>query len=158
MKTVVSASAEETMTLGRRIGEAILQLPALFSIALTGDLGAGKTCLIQGLAKGLGVDEGYYITSPTFNIINEYPAGVKRLCHLDLYRLGAPDELEYIGFEDLLGEDAVVAVEWPDLLREDGFVFNLELRFEFDKDFNRIIRIIPSGQQGTNLLSTLSLP
>ncbi|MCG8615129.1 MAG: tRNA (adenosine(37)-N6)-threonylcarbamoyltransferase complex ATPase subunit type 1 TsaE [Desulfobacterales bacterium] len=157
MKKVLSKSAEETMALGESIGEAARTLPTLFSMALTGDLGAGKTCLIQGLAKGLGVDTGYYITSPTFNIINEYPAGEKRLCHLDLYRLGAPDELEYIGFEDLLGTDAVVAVEWPDLLREDGFIFDLELRFEFDKDFNRIIHIIPSGKEGIDMLNELPL-
>ena len=156
MKKIVSASARETTALGRAMGEALASVPKLFAIALTGDLGAGKTCLIQGVAKGLGVDEDYYITSPTFNIINEYPAGAKRLCHLDLYRLGAPDELAYIGFEDLLAADAVVAVEWPDLLREDGFAFDLEIRFEFDKDFNRIILLVPSGQAGSNLLNDLA--
>lgn len=158
MNRVVSTSPGETITLGRRIGEQALTLPTLFSIAMTGDLGAGKTCFVQGLAKGLGVDEGYYITSPTFNIINAYPAGNKRLCHLDLYRLGAPEELENIGVEDLLGDDAVVAVEWPGLLEADGFEFDLSIRFEFDREFNRIISLIPSGQQGANLLSNLSLP
>ncbi|MCG8634455.1 MAG: tRNA (adenosine(37)-N6)-threonylcarbamoyltransferase complex ATPase subunit type 1 TsaE [Desulfobacterales bacterium] len=156
MIRVVTAEARETMDIGRKIGEAARSLTACFSIALTGDLGTGKTCFVQGLARGVGVKKGYYITSPTFNIINEYP-GEKRLCHLDLYRLSEADELDYIGFEDILGDDAVVAVEWPDLLAETGFEFDIEIRLEFDKDFNRIISLFPSGQQGSNLLSNVSL-
>ncbi len=157
MIQIVTSAARATMDIGQKLGEAISGLQVGFSIALTGDLGTGKTCFVQGLAQGLDVEKGYYITSPTFNIINEYPAGEKRLCHLDLYRLGGADELDYIGFEDLLGDDAVVAVEWPNLLEETGFEFDLEIRFEFDKDFNRVISLFPSGQQGSNLLSNLSL-
>ncbi len=151
-RQLICKTARDTQEVGQRIGTG---LSKSFAIALTGDLGTGKTCLVQGLAKGLGVDEGYYITSPTFNIINEYPAGSLRLCHLDLYRLASEDELEYIGFEDLLGKDAVVAVEWPGLLEKTGFEFDLEIRFEFDEDFNRIISFFPSGQAGSNLLSHL---
>ena len=157
MNQVVSATARETMDLGQKIGRAARALNPGFSIALTGDLGTGKTCFVQGLARGLGVTDQYYITSPTFTIINEYPADGKRLCHLDLYRLGSADELEYLGFEDLLGDDAVVAVEWPGLLSDTGFTFDLEIRLEFDKDFNRIISLFPSGQHGANLLSNVSL-
>ncbi|MDD9303748.1 MAG: tRNA (adenosine(37)-N6)-threonylcarbamoyltransferase complex ATPase subunit type 1 TsaE [Desulfobacter sp.] len=157
MISLVSESAQTTADLGCKIGTHLSTLTNGFAIALTGDLGTGKTCFVQGLAQGLMVDQGYYITSPTFNIINEYPARSKRLVHMDLYRLSDAEELEYLGIEDLLGEDAVLAVEWPVFLEETGFKFDLELRFEFDKDFNRVISIFPSGQHGTNLLSSLIL-
>ncbi len=117
MKKITCTDAQETIDIGRRLGRAV---SGEFSIALTGDLGTGKTTLIQGMARGMGVDEAYYITSPTFTIINEYPAGDLRLCHLDLYRLADPEELDYIGFNDLLTPATVLAVEWPGLLRESG--------------------------------------
>lgn len=158
MTRVTCTTAEETIALGHRLGHAISQTaPGLFVLALTGDLGTGKTTLIQGLARGLGVPEGYYITSPTFNIINEYPAGELRLCHLDLYRLSDPDELEYIGFDDLLSPGTVLAVEWPDMLREYGVDFDLEIHLGYDPEYHRTIAFFPSGQQGTKVVSSLIL-
>jgi len=154
IKRLLSHTAEQTLNLGNQIGQAI---SGQFSIALKGDLGAGKTTLVQGMAKGMGVEKGYYITSPTFNIINEYPARNFRLCHLDLYRLGSADELEYIGFDDMMGADAVIVVEWPGLLEEILFEFDLEIKFSFNEDYNRIISLFPSGQPGVNLVSKLSL-
>jgi len=154
VKKLLSNAAEQTLDLGRQIGHTV---STPFSIALKGDLGAGKTTLVQGIAKGLGVDGNYYITSPTFNIINEYPAKNHRLCHLDLYRLGSAEELEYIGFDDLAGPDAVIVVEWPELLEERTFEFDLEIKFEFDADYNRIISLFPSGHTGVNLVSKLFL-
>jgi tRNA threonylcarbamoyladenosine biosynthesis protein TsaE len=150
MKKIISHTSQQTLDLGKRIGKAV---SSQFAIALTGDLGAGKTTLVQGLAKGLGVNEGYYITSPTFNIINEYPAEKFRLCHLDLYRLDNADELEYIGFDDLMGSDTVIVVEWPGLLEEMEFEFDLKIKFEFDAEYNRIISFFPSGHIGANLIS-----
>jgi len=155
MKTITTKSSEGTLDLGRKTGAWIARSGKGFSMALTGDLGTGKTCFVQGLAQGLGVDEGYYITSPTFNIINEYPAGKMRLLHLDLYRLGESEELEYLGLEELLGADAVAAVEWPGLLEETGFEFHLRLDFQFDENFNRVISFFPSGQPGSNLVSNV---
>ncbi len=154
MKKIISHAAEQTLDLGKQIGKTV---SSPFAIALRGDLGAGKTTLVQGLAKGLGVDDNYYITSPTFNIINEYPAKETRLCHLDLYRLGSADELEYIGFDDLGGPDAVIVVEWPGFLEEMQFEFDLEIKFEFDTDYNRVISLFPSGHKGVNLVSKLFL-
>jgi len=154
LKRLLSHTAEQTLDLGKQIGQAI---SGQFSIALKGELGAGKTTLVQGLAKGMGVEKGYYITSPTFNIINEYPARDLRLCHLDLYRLGSADELEYIGFDDMMGTDAVIVVEWPGFLEEMQFEFDLEIKFEFDGDYNRVISLSPSGQPGANLVSKLFL-
>jgi len=82
-------------------------------IALAGDLGAGKTEFVKGLAAGLGVPEKD-VTSPTFTIVQTYPGGRIPLHHVDLYRLETPDELVNIGLDELFREDAVVAVEWFD--------------------------------------------
>ena len=152
MKSQLCKTSQATQALGTALGRAIENQ---FAIALTGDLGAGKTTFTQGLALGLGVDESYPVTSPTFNIINEYPGDRLKLCHLDLYRLGDVEELEYIGFEDLLDKHTVIVVEWPGLLQEDQFKFDLEIKFEFDPDYNRILSFFAPGQTGTKVLSKL---
>jgi len=147
---VITQSDDQTRDLGQRLGQAVTGPQ---SLALTGDLGCGKTTFVKGLARGLGVKKGLHITSPTFTIINEYPAdNGLRLCHLDLYRLGSVEELAGIGYEDILETDAVVVVEWPDLLKEDRFPFDLELVFAYDADFNRVISFFAYGQTGTNML------
>lgn len=153
MKIITSKSAEQTLELGETIGKAISQG---ISIALKGELGAGKTTFVQGLAKGLGISKKYYITSPTFNIINEYPAGPFTLYHLDLYRLTSEDELETIGFDDLMDDIHIMVVEWPELLERISFKFDIEINFKFDEHYNRIISIA-SGQSESNLLSKLAL-
>jgi tRNA threonylcarbamoyladenosine biosynthesis protein TsaE len=154
MKTIESKTSEQTFALGKTLGE---QITAGLSIALKGELGAGKTTFVQGLAKGLGISDKYYITSPTFTIINEYPAGALTLCHLDLYRLGSSDELEYIGFDDLLDSAHLIVVEWPEILEDISFQFDMEINFKLDEQFNRIISMIAYGQPGLNLLSKLLL-
>jgi tRNA threonylcarbamoyladenosine biosynthesis protein TsaE len=154
MKTLESKTAEETFDLGETMGRQISQGMA---IALKGDLGAGKTTFVKGLAKGLGVSEDYYITSPTFTIINEYPVPPLTLCHLDLYRLSSADELDYIGFDDIVDDNHVIVVEWPEILKDISFPFDMEIRFEFDENYNRRISVFASGQRGKNLLSKLFL-
>ena len=122
---LTTRSPEETIALGKRIGQAIQS--NLF-IALSGDLGAGKTTFTQGLAAGLGLP--VIVTSPTFTLVNEYTQGkgsqARRLVHADVYRLegGGPAELDGIGYGDLLDDlDApatfgllVLVVEWADRL------------------------------------------
>ncbi len=82
--------------------------------ALEGDLGAGKTCFVQGLCDGLGIRAA--VSSPTFAIANEYrdESSGRRFLHLDLYRLSGPDELDTIGWDDYLDSGDPMAVEWPD--------------------------------------------
>lgn len=90
--------------------------PEALVVALVGPLGAGKTEWVKGLAEGLGVDPRL-VASPTFVIASEYPGrepGVRRLAHVDLYRLEGEAELEAAGFLDLLAPGTVVAVEWAD--------------------------------------------
>ncbi|MBT6339929.1 MAG: tRNA (adenosine(37)-N6)-threonylcarbamoyltransferase complex ATPase subunit type 1 TsaE [Desulfobacula sp.] len=158
MKTIESKNSKQTRSLGEQMGKKISEEIGLgVSIALNGELSAGKTTFVQGFAKGLGVSEKYYITSPTYNIINEYPADVLTLCHLDLYRLEFVDELETIGFDDLNDGNHIIVVEWPEILNQISFKFDIEINFRFDKHYNRIISIFASGQPGSNLLSKLFL-
>lgn len=152
MKTIKSTSADDTLNLGLTIGKLVKKG---ISIALQGDLGAGKTTFVQGIAKGLNISDKYYITSPTFNIINEYPTANITLCHLDLYRLGSSDELEYIGFHDLVDEANLIVVEWPGLLQDDGFKFDIEINFNFDQNYDRIIEIHDLSSAGTSLVDAL---
>ena len=81
-------------------------------VAFTGDLGAGKTAFVRGMAAGLGIAQG--VTSPTFTIVNEYDEGRLPLFHFDMYRLGSSDELYDIGWDDYLERGGVCAVEWSE--------------------------------------------
>lgn len=154
MKTLESKNSQQTFDLGKFMGS---QICRAVSIALKGSLGTGKTTFVQGLAKGLGVSEKYYITSPTFNILNEYPAEMFTLSHFDLYRLESSEELEFIGFDDFVDDRHIIVVEWPEILSNISFAFDIEINFTFDEHYNRIISIFVSGQSGINLLSRLTL-
>ena len=109
----ITHSPEETRALGARLAEA---LQGGEVIAFTGDLGAGKTAFVSGMARSLGVDER--VTSPTFTIVNEYEGGRLPLFHFDMYRLGSADELFHIGWEDYLARGGVCAVEWSENVDE----------------------------------------
>ena len=96
--------------LGERLGEGDI-------VALTGELGSGKTCLTQGIARGLGVPESYRITSPTFTLANEYP-GRLRLTHLDVYRLSGSQDLQDLGYEEFFFGRGVTVIEWAEKIRD----------------------------------------
>ena len=87
------------------------ELPGGTVVALYGDLGAGKTAFVRGMARGMGIDAR--VSSPTFTIVNEY-LGRRELYHFDMYRLGSSDELFDIGWEDYLNRGGVCAVEWSE--------------------------------------------
>lgn len=103
-------SDEETIALGRRLG---INLDAGDVVALTGELGSGKTWFTKGIGLGLGVGAQEIITSPTFTLVNEYPGRVP-LYHIDLYRLGSLSEALSAGMEEYLHADGVTVVEWAD--------------------------------------------
>ena len=81
-------------------------------VAFYGDLGAGKTAFVRGMARGLGIRES--VTSPTYTVVNEYISGKLPLFHFDLYRLSGPDDLFDIGWEDYLERGGICAVEWSE--------------------------------------------
>ena len=109
----VTHSREETEALGERLANALAEGRV---VAFTGDLGAGKTAFVSGMARALGVEER--VTSPTFTIVNEYEGGRLPLFHFDMYRLDSADELFHIGWEDYLARGGVCAVEWSENVEE----------------------------------------
>ena len=111
MPTFISHHPAETEALGERWGRAAA--PGLV-LALSGDLGAGKTQLVKGLARGLGVTARVH--SPTFTLVNEYGGGRLTLFHLDLYRLETAAQLVSAGIEEFLSPDGVAVVEWAERL------------------------------------------
>jgi len=104
-----SNSEQETATIGRELA---LSLSAGDVVLLHGDLGAGKTALVRGLAEGLGVSADD-VTSPTFTLVQEYRGGRLPLFHVDLYRLNDPREIEDLGLDEI-AEDGVLAIEWAE--------------------------------------------
>lgn len=133
----VTNSPSETEALGESLAG---QLEPGTVIAFTGDLGAGKTAFVRGLARGLGVRER--VTSPTFTIVNEYEGGRLPLFHFDMYRLGSADELFDIGWEDYLARRGVCAVEWSENVSDalDNDCLRVDIR-RGENDDQRIITI-----------------
>ena len=113
MREFITHSPQETRALGGRLANALW---AGSVVAFTGDLGAGKTAFVSGMAEALGVEE--QVTSPTFTIVNEYEGGRLPLFHFDMYRLGDADELFHIGWEDYLARGGICAVEWSENVEE----------------------------------------
>ena len=107
---VITNSPEETIEVGRRIGE---QLKGGEVLAICGSLGSGKTHLIKGIAAGAGAEEGRSVNSPTFVIVNEYKGRVD-IYHIDAYRLDSVGEFEMLGFDDFCYEGSAVLIEWAD--------------------------------------------
>jgi len=112
---IVTNNFKETKLIGKKIADIIKNNKELFSqiILLTGDLGAGKTVLVKGIANGLGID--FEITSPTFNLINEYENN-PGLLHMDFYRIDTKEELLGLGIEEYIAREDIKAIEWPQLV------------------------------------------
>ncbi len=112
-KIMESHSAAETFAYGKTLGERVSPGEVY---SLVGDLGAGKTVFVQGLAAGLGVREP--VNSPTFTILHSYEEGRIPLYHFDVYRIGDVEEMEEIGYEDCFYGEGVCLIEWADLIEE----------------------------------------
>ena len=111
---LVSIFPEETLRLGAFLGKYLTNGSV---VALSGELGSGKTCLTQGIGSGLQVPEDLYVTSPSYTLVNEYP-GRLRLFHVDLYRIGNVVELDEIGLDEIMGGDGVTVIEWAEKIIE----------------------------------------
>ncbi len=146
---IITESARQTQLLGRYIGE---RLRSGTIIKLTGALGSGKTCFVQGLAQGLEVPPGYEVTSPTYTLMHEYP-GRLPLVHVDLYRIADEMDVEAIGLWDISDPETVVAVEWADRIK-DAFWPRESWQIDFQtlEDETRRIQLIGYGLHIGNLI------
>ena len=135
MAEYISRSEHETELVGELFSR---ELPGGTVVTMYGDLGAGKTAFVRGMAKGMGLD--CRVSSPTFTIVNEY-LGERELIHFDMYRLSDADELFDIGWEDYLNRGAVCAVEWSEKVEDAFFGDEIVVRIEKLDDFTRKIII-----------------
>jgi len=119
-------SAEEMEALGASVAK---KLAGGEVICLRGELGSGKTTFVRGLARGLGMEKGYQVRSPTFTLVNEYPTEKGRLIHIDLYRVRDFDWSEFLG-------EGILAVEWGQ-----GELCDLDVEIEISRDGSRRVRI-----------------
>jgi len=146
--TLLSRDPDQTRRLGATIG-ADLATPLI--ITLTGDLASGKTVFVQGLAAGLEVPREYYITSPSYTLINEYP-GRLPLCHADLYRLADHSDITETGLEEILEQQCVVAIEWPERLDSQRFDSQLSIDIQIIAPQTRRLELNAYGLTAVNLL------
>ena len=142
-----SSSVQETEALGRALAQ---HLTPGTVVAFTGDLGAGKTAFVRGMAQGLGIAQR--VTSPTFTIVNEYEGGRLPLFHYDMYRLGSADDLFDIGWEDFLRRGGVCAVEWSETVQEalDADTIYVDIR-RGAEDNQRVLTIRGPGSEDLSL-------
>jgi tRNA threonylcarbamoyladenosine biosynthesis protein TsaE len=151
MKTFISDSPEKTEYLGILLA-GLLQ-PGDF-VALYGELGSGKTRFAQGVAYGLGVPRETPVTSPTYSLLNIYPARVT-LYHFDLYRLASDADVYDAGFDEYFYGDGASLVEWPERLSSLLPVSRLELRFSVLSEQSREIVMLPYGNRFAMLTDAL---
>jgi tRNA threonylcarbamoyladenosine biosynthesis protein TsaE len=137
--TIATHSQEETADIARRLAPS---LAAGAVLLLIGDLGAGKTAFVRGLAEGLGVAPGE-VSSPTFTLMQEYRGGRLPLIHVDLYRLNDAREIDDLGLEEL-GLDSVLAIEWAEKLPR-PIADAIEVRIDHGDDDERRLTITPSS-------------
>ncbi len=123
-------------------------------VGLEGDLGAGKTTFTRGAVRGLGVDAGTAVTSPTFALLHQYE-GRLPIVHADLYRLGDEIELEELGLDELLEDGAVLFVEWGRKFPAVGERTALWVELEIVSDEARRARFVPNGPRGDAIISAL---
>lgn len=137
MKKIISESPEATAKFAYDFAKTLKSGDV---VCLDGDLGVGKTAFVQGLAKGLGIDD--YISSPTFTIVNEYNAPLP-LYHFDVYRIGDSEEMYDIGFDEYIFGDGVCVIEWSanisDILPEKRYEITINKDYSKNENYREII-------------------
>jgi tRNA threonylcarbamoyladenosine biosynthesis protein TsaE len=129
-------SAEETIALGRELAS-MLTPPKL--VLLRGDLGAGKTTLVKGIAQGFQAASEEDVTSPTFTLVHEYRGPLATIYHIDLYRVDTPQELETLGIDDLMTDNGVLLIEWGEKFARFDREKDVEIALERISDNERRI-------------------
>jgi tRNA threonylcarbamoyladenosine biosynthesis protein TsaE len=134
-------SPEETVAFGRSLAA---ELSPPLVVLLRGDLGAGKTTLVKGIAEGFGAARAEDVTSPTFTLVHEYRGPQTTLYHIDLYRVDTQRDLETLGLDDLLAPNAILLIEWgekfPRLQRDRNVEITLERVGETERKIHRTAR------------------
>ena len=137
----ITHSAEETIAFGRSLA-AELSPPLI--VVLRGDLGAGKTTVVKGIAEGFGAARAEDVTSPTFTLVHEYRGPDITLYHIDLYRIDTQRDLETLGLDDLLTPNSILLIEWgekfPRLQRDQNLEITLERVGETERRIQRTTR------------------
>jgi tRNA threonylcarbamoyladenosine biosynthesis protein TsaE len=139
-REITTHSAQETIAYGRTLS-GLLAPPKL--VLLRGDLGAGKTTLIKGIASGFEAASEENVTSPTFTLVHEYRGPLANLYHIDLYRVDTPRQLETLGIDDLIAEDSVLLIEWGEKFSRFVRDRDVEITLERLGEHERRIRVIP---------------
>lgn len=132
-------SAEETIAVGRELAS-LLTPPKV--VVLRGDLGAGKTTLVKGIAQGFQAASEEDVTSPTFTLVHEYRGPAATIYHIDLYRVDTPRELETLGLDDLMTDDSVLLIEWGEKFPRFKKERDVEIAIERLSENERKIRLI----------------
>jgi tRNA threonylcarbamoyladenosine biosynthesis protein TsaE len=138
MREVVTHSAEETIALGRSLAPILLP-PKL--VLLHGDLGAGKTTLVKGIAHGFDAAQEEDVTSPTFTLIHEYRGPHVNVYHVDLYRVDTLRQLETLGLDDLIAENSVLLLEWGEKFQRFVDERDVEIQIDHLGEDDRRIRL-----------------
>jgi tRNA threonylcarbamoyladenosine biosynthesis protein TsaE len=146
-------STSETIRIGKRIGRL---LKAGDVVALVGELGAGKTQYIKGLAAGVGIGNPTYISSPSFTLINEYPGKIP-FYHVDLFRLEREKEAEELGLEDYFQGGGITAIEWADKIPSLLPKEMLFIHIAYTGKKTRSIEMIGKGKRFEDLVNTLRI-
>ena len=134
-------SPEETQEIGVRIGA---QLSPGDVVALIGDLGVGKTCLTQGIARGVGLYQDQTVNSPSYILINEYEGKIP-IYHIDLYRLERLEDIVALGLEDYLEGDGICVIEWADRMGELLPESHIQVIITAEDEFTRTIELLPAN-------------
>jgi tRNA threonylcarbamoyladenosine biosynthesis protein TsaE len=138
VREFLTHSAEETIALGRTLAQ---ELTPPKVVLLRGDLGAGKTTLVKGIAAGFQAASEEDVTSPTFTLVHEYRGPHASLFHIDLYRVDTPRQLETLGLDDLMGENSVLLIEWGEKFSRFERYRDMEIALERLGENERRVRV-----------------
>ena len=148
--TIITKSHEETKNLGKAVSKLVKPGDIL---AFYGELGAGKTCFIQGISRGLKVED--YVVSPSFTIINEYQGKIP-VYHFDLFRLNNAEEILELGYEEYFYGEGLTVVEWAEKIEQLLPKEHLKIGIKFKDRYERTISFIPQGDRFNKFLKELS--